>query len=44
MKKKIPTFKTDEKPAAFINTADLRKHDLSGAKPVRVEFQRKAVC
>ncbi len=42
MKKKIPSFKTDKEAEAFVDTADLTEYDLSGAKPVRFEFERKA--
>lgn len=42
MKKKIPAFKTDKQAEAFVDTADLTQYDLSGAKPMRFEFERKA--
>ena len=42
MKKKIPTFKTDEQAARFVETADLSQYDLSGLKPVRFEFEKKS--
>jgi predicted DNA binding CopG/RHH family protein len=41
MKKKIPTFKSDREAEAFLDTADLTKYDLSDAKPVRFEFEKK---
>jgi len=41
MKKKIPTFKSDREAEAFVDTADLTEYDLSGAKPVRFEFEKK---
>jgi predicted DNA binding CopG/RHH family protein len=41
MKKKIPTFKNDEEAERFVATADLTQYDLSGAKPVRFEFEKK---
>ena len=41
MKKKIPTFKSDREAEAFVATADLTAYDLSGAKPVRFEFEKK---
>ncbi|HEY6287940.1 MAG TPA: CopG family antitoxin [Nitrospiraceae bacterium] len=41
MKKRIPTFKSDEEAEAFVDAADLTEYDLSGAKPVRFEFQKK---
>jgi predicted DNA binding CopG/RHH family protein len=42
MRKKIPTFKSDEEAERFVETADLRDYDLSGARPVRFEFEKKA--
>jgi predicted DNA binding CopG/RHH family protein len=41
MKKKIPAFKSDRDAEAFVDTADLSEYDLSGAKPVKFEFQKK---
>lgn len=41
MKKKIPTFKTDAEAEHFVATADLTAYDLSGARPVRFEFEKK---
>ena len=41
MKKKIPTFKSDAAAERFGATADLSRHDLSGAKPMRFEFEKK---
>ena len=41
MKKQIPSFKTDKEAERFVETADLSDYDLSGAKPVRFEFERK---
>ena len=41
MKKKIPTFKTDREAERFTDTADLSDYDLSGARPVRFEFEKK---
>jgi predicted DNA binding CopG/RHH family protein len=41
MKQQIPTFKTDEEAERFVETADLSEYDLSGAKPVQFEFERK---
>jgi hypothetical protein len=38
MKKKIPTFKSDQAAAAFIDKADLSQYDLSGAQLVRFEI------
>ena len=42
MKKKIPTFKSDEAAERFVDTSDLSKYDLSGLKPVRFEFEKKS--
>ena len=42
MKKKIPTFKTDEEAEDFVATADLSEYDLSGGEAVRFEFEKKA--
>jgi predicted DNA binding CopG/RHH family protein len=42
MKKKIPTFRSDEEAEGFVDTADLSEYDLSGARPVRFEFEKKA--
>jgi predicted DNA binding CopG/RHH family protein len=41
MKKKIPTFKSDDEAERFIATADLTEYDLSGAVPMRFEFDKK---
>lgn len=41
MKKKIPTFNSDAAAERFVATADLSRCDLSGAKPVRFEFEKK---
>jgi predicted DNA binding CopG/RHH family protein len=41
MKKKIPTFKSDEEAERFVETADLTEYDLSGMKPLRFEFEKK---
>ena len=42
MKRKIPTFKSDEEAERFVAMADLSKYDLSGLKPVRFEFEKKS--
>jgi hypothetical protein len=42
MKKKFPTFETDEETERFVETADLTEYDLSQFKPIRVEFEKKA--
>jgi predicted DNA binding CopG/RHH family protein len=41
MKKKIPSFKTDEEAEAFVATSDLSNYDLSGAQLIRFELKRK---
>ncbi len=41
MKKKIPSFETDEEAEAFVAEADLSEYDLSGATLVRFELKRK---
>ena len=41
MKKKIPTFKTDEEAEDFVTTANLEDYDLSGARLVRFELKPK---
>jgi predicted DNA binding CopG/RHH family protein len=41
MKKKIPTFESDEEAERFVETADLSEYDLSGGKPMQFEFERK---
>jgi predicted DNA binding CopG/RHH family protein len=41
MKKRIPTFKSDKEAEAFVDAADLTDYDLTGAKPVRFEFEKK---
>jgi predicted DNA binding CopG/RHH family protein len=42
MKKTIPTFKTDREAERFVDTAKLSDYDLSGARPVRFEFEKKS--
>jgi predicted DNA binding CopG/RHH family protein len=41
MKKKIPSFKSDEEAERFVEASDLTQYDLSGLKPVRFEFEKK---
>jgi predicted DNA binding CopG/RHH family protein len=41
MKKKIPTFESDEDAERFVESADLAEYDLSGARPVQFEFEKK---
>ena len=42
MEKKIPSVRTDKEAEDFVNKADLSKYDLSGAAPVRFEFEKKS--
>ncbi len=42
MKKKIPTFKTDQEAERFVDTAELSDYDLTGAQPERFEFEKKS--
>ena len=42
MKKKIPTFKSDKEAEQFVEQANLSEYDLSGAKLVRFEFEKKS--
>lgn len=42
MKKKMPSFRTDEEAEKFVDTADLGDYDLSGFTPVQFEFERKS--
>lgn len=42
MKKKIPAFESDEEAERFVETADLSEYDLSGARAVLFEFEKKA--
>ena len=42
MKKKIPTFQTDEEAERFVAEADLSDYDLSGSTSVQFEFEKKA--
>ena len=41
MKKTIPTFASDAEAERFVESADLSQYDLSGATPVRFEFEKK---
>jgi predicted DNA binding CopG/RHH family protein len=41
-KAKLPLLRTDAEAEAFIDTADLTDYDLSGFKPMRFEFAKKA--
>lgn len=40
--KKIPPLTTDEAAERFVAEADLTQFDLSGFKPTRFEFEKKA--
>ena len=40
MKKRFPSFHSDEEAKRFVETADL--YDLSQFRPVRFEFEKKA--
>ncbi|WGF88484.1 CopG family antitoxin [Marinivivus vitaminiproducens] len=42
MKKKIPTFGSDEEAEDFVASANLAEYDLSGLKSVRFEFEPKS--
>ena len=42
MKKRTPTFKSDEEAEHFVDTAHLTEYDLSGLKPIRFEFEPKS--
>ena len=42
MKKKIPTFKSDEEAERFVESADLSDYDLSQFKSLRFAFEKKA--
>ena len=41
MKRKIPSFRTDEEAERFVDAADLSRYDLSGFRSVQFEFERK---
>jgi len=40
--KEFPAFKTDEEAEKFVETVNLAEYDMSGFKPVRFEFEKKA--
>ena len=42
MKKKIPSFESDEEARRFVDTANLTEYDLSGLQAVQFEFQSKS--
>lgn len=41
MRKKLPRLRSDKEAESFVAKADLTEYDLSGAEPVRFEFQPK---
>lgn len=41
MKKKLPTFRSDREAEEFVEKADLMNYDLSGLRPVKLEFEKK---
>jgi len=41
MKKKLPTFRSDREAEEFVEKADLTHYDLSGLRPVKLEFEKK---
>ena len=43
MKKKLPTFRSDREAEEFVEKADLTDYDLSGLRPVKLEFEKKDV-
>jgi predicted DNA binding CopG/RHH family protein len=43
MKKKLPTVRSDGEAEAFVEKADLTDYDLSGLRPVKLEFEKKEV-
>ena len=40
--KKLPPLTTDEEAERFVDEADLSDYDLSGFRPMRFEFDKKA--
>ena len=42
MKKRFPSFHSDEEAKRFVETADLTEYDLSQFRPVRFELEKKA--
>ena len=42
MKKTIPPLVSDDAAEDFVSTSDLSEYDLSGFKPTRFEFEKKA--
>jgi len=41
MKKRIPTFRTDQDAERFVDGANLAEYDLSGLTRVQFEFEKK---
>lgn len=42
--KPMPSLSSDDDAEAFVATADLAQHDLSGFKPMRFEIEPKAAA
>jgi predicted DNA binding CopG/RHH family protein len=42
MRKRLPTFASDEEAERFVDTADLTEYDLSRFRPMRFEIEPKA--
>ena len=42
--KAMPVLSSDAEAEAFVETADLSEYDLSGFKPTRFEFEKKAAA
>jgi predicted DNA binding CopG/RHH family protein len=42
MKKKIPSFNSDQEAQTFVDTANLAEYDLSGGQAMQFEFQAKS--
>jgi CopG antitoxin of type II toxin-antitoxin system len=39
----LPTFRSDREAEEFVEKADLTHYDLSGMRPVKLEFKKKKV-
>lgn len=42
--KNLPVLDSDEAAEKFVDAADLSEYDLSGFKPIRFEFEKKAAA
>lgn len=42
--KNLPVLENDEAAEKFVDVADLSEYDLSGFKPMRFEFEKKAAA